>query len=139
MIAPDGTAIAIHETGVGRPFVLLHGFFSDAATNWLKYGHAAALAAAGFRVIMPDLRGHGSSGKPHEAGAYPPDVLVDDALAVIEQLGSPISTSVAIRWAGERCCGCWYAAAARAARSCRAWGCAAWSTRARAPHISVIS
>ena len=31
--------------------------------------------ARGFRVIMPDLRGHGTSARPHEASAYPPDVL----------------------------------------------------------------
>lgn len=85
--ASDGSALAVHELGSGRPLVLLHGYFSDAATNWLRYGHAAALAAAGFRVIMPDLRAHGDSAKPHEAEAYPPDVLVDDGCALIERLG----------------------------------------------------
>jgi pimeloyl-ACP methyl ester carboxylesterase len=36
---------------------------------------------------MPDLRGHGDSAKPHDAAAYPRDVLADDGLALIEQLG----------------------------------------------------
>lgn len=67
--------------------VLLHGYFSDADTNWIKYGHAAAIAAKGFRVIMPDLRAHGESGKPHNPNAYPPDVLADDGLALIAHLG----------------------------------------------------
>ncbi len=67
--------------------VLLHGFFSDADTNWIKYGHAAAIAAKGFRVIMPDLRAHGESGKPHNPNAYPPDVLAEDGLALIAHLG----------------------------------------------------
>ena len=51
--------------------ILLHGLFSDAQMNWIKFGHAERIAAAGFRVIMPDLRAHGLSGKPHEPEAYP--------------------------------------------------------------------
>ncbi|MFK3890064.1 alpha/beta fold hydrolase [Sphingomonas sp. NPDC079357] len=83
----DGQRIAWRELGEGRPVVLIHGFFSDAQTNWLKYGHAAAIAAAGFRVIMPDLRAHGDSARPHDPTAYPPDALAQDGHALIEHLG----------------------------------------------------
>jgi pimeloyl-ACP methyl ester carboxylesterase len=83
----DGAKIAWRETGAGRVVVLLHGFFSDAQTNWIRYGHAAAIAARGFRVVMPDLRAHGSSAKPHDAASYPPDVLARDGFALIEHLG----------------------------------------------------
>ena len=85
--APDGVELAWHELGEGRPVVLLHGLFSDADTNWIRYGHAAEIAARGFRIIMPDLRGHGTSAKPHNASAYPPDILADDGLALIDHLG----------------------------------------------------
>lgn len=85
--AADGTDLAWHELGEGRPVVLLHGLFSDAFTNWLRYGHAAAIAARGFRVIMPDLRAHGQSGKPHDPCFYPPDILAKDGLALIARLG----------------------------------------------------
>ncbi|MGQ0659951.1 alpha/beta fold hydrolase [Sphingosinicella sp.] len=84
--APDGVTLAWHELGEGRPVVLLHGLFSDAETNWLKFGHAATIAAAGFRVIMPDLRAHGISAKPHDPSAYPADVLADDGLALLAHL-----------------------------------------------------
>jgi pimeloyl-ACP methyl ester carboxylesterase len=83
----DGTELAWREMGAGRALVLLHGYFSDAQTNWIKYGHAATLVAAGFRVIMPDLRAHGVSAKPHDATAYPKDVLADDGFALIAHLG----------------------------------------------------
>ena len=66
--------------------VLLHGLFSDAETNWIKFGHAAEIAGRGFRVIMPDLRAHGHSAKPHEAAAYPPDILAYDGLDLIHHL-----------------------------------------------------
>jgi len=83
----DGVDLAYREIGAGRPLVLIHGYFSTATVNWIRYGHAARIAAAGYRVIMPDLRGHGDSAKPHDAAAYPPDVLADDGFALIEQLG----------------------------------------------------
>lgn len=83
----DGARLAYRELGTGRPLVLLHGYFSTATLNWVRYGHAGKLAARGFRVILPDLRGHGDSARPHDPAAYPPDVLVDDGLALIEQLG----------------------------------------------------
>ena len=67
--------------------MLLHGYFSNATVNWINYGHAAAVAARGFRVIMPDLRGHGDSARPQQAAAYPPDILADDGFALIEHLG----------------------------------------------------
>jgi pimeloyl-ACP methyl ester carboxylesterase len=82
----DGARLAYRELGGGRPLVLLHGFVSTATVNWIRFGHAEALAARGHRVVMPDLRGHGDSAAPHDASAYPPDVLADDGLALIEQL-----------------------------------------------------
>src|SRR5438067_899734 len=85
--ASDGVRLAWHEVGEGRPVVLLHGLFSNAETNWVKFGHAAVIAAGGFRVIMADLRAHGLSAAPHEAPAYPPDVLAEDGFALIRHLG----------------------------------------------------
>ena len=82
----DGLELAYRELGVGRPVVLIHGYFSTATVNWVRYGHAAKIAARGYRVIMPDLRGHGDSAKPHDAVFYPPDILADDGFALIEHL-----------------------------------------------------
>lgn len=86
-VTPDGITLAWHEQGEGRAVVLLHGLFSDAETNWIRFGHADEIAARGFRVIMPDLRAHGTSGRPHDPAAYPADILVDDGLALLTHLG----------------------------------------------------
>lgn len=85
----DGAALAVHEMGDadGRPLVLLHGLMSSAQINWIKYGTAARLAGAGFRVIMPDLRGHGDSAAPTDAAAYPQDILARDNAGIIAALG----------------------------------------------------
>jgi pimeloyl-ACP methyl ester carboxylesterase len=85
--ASDGAELAWHELGEGRAVVLLHGLFSDAETNWIRFGHAAEIAGRGLRAIMPDLRGHGTSARPHDPAAYPSDILVDDGLALIAHLG----------------------------------------------------
>lgn len=85
--APDGVRLAWHELGEGRPIVLIHGLFSNADMNWIRFGHAAKLAARGYRVIMPDLRAHGDSEGPHDPALYPKDVLADDGFALIEHLG----------------------------------------------------
>lgn len=86
----DGAELAWHELAPqaegGRTVLLLHGLFSDAQTNWIKFGHAAVIAAAGFRLVMPDLRAHGTSAKPHDSASYPSDVLVRDGLALIDHL-----------------------------------------------------
>lgn len=82
-----GTPLAVHEVGEGRPLLLLHGLFSSAQINWIKFGHAAEIASRGFRVIMPDFRVHGQSAAPHDAADYPEDVLALDIEILIEQLG----------------------------------------------------
>ena len=87
----DGAELALTELGAdlgeGRPIILLHGLFSSAEMNWRRYGAAAEIAGAGYRVIMPDLRAHGRSAAPHDAAAYPADVLALDIEALIDQLG----------------------------------------------------
>lgn len=85
--SPDGLDLAYRVMGTGPTVVLIHGYFSTATVNWIRYGHAAKIAARGFRVVMPDLRGHGDSAKPHDEAYYPRDVLADDGLALIEHLG----------------------------------------------------
>ena len=85
--APDGAELVWYELGEGRPVVLLHGLFSDADTNWIRFGSAEEIAGRGFRVIMPDLRAHGRSAKPHDVASYPDDILAHDGLALIRHLG----------------------------------------------------
>ena len=83
----DGTEIAFLDMGDGPPLLLLHGLFSSAQVNWVRYGTAARLVAAGFRLILPDHRGHGASAAPRAAGAWPEDVLAKDAEALVAHLG----------------------------------------------------
>lgn len=82
----DGTRLAVHSTGAGRPVLMLHGLFSSAQMNWIKWGHDQRLAAAGLHAIMLDFRVHGQSAAPHDASAYPAGVLVRDVAALVDHL-----------------------------------------------------
>jgi pimeloyl-ACP methyl ester carboxylesterase len=84
--ASDGVELAYQELGEGRPVILLHGLFSDANVNWIKFGQAERIAAKGFRVIMPDLRAHGRSGKPHGEEHYPRGILARDLRELVASL-----------------------------------------------------
>ena len=85
--ASDGVELAWRELGQGRAVILLHGLFSDAQMNWIKFGTAERIAAEGFRVIMPDHRAHGLSARPHGAEFYPKGVLARDVRELVALLG----------------------------------------------------
>jgi pimeloyl-ACP methyl ester carboxylesterase len=82
----DGVELAWREIGDGPPVVLLHGLMGSGALM-ASDGLAPAIAERGYRVVLPDLRGHGDSARPHDPACYPPDVLADDGLALIDHLG----------------------------------------------------
>ena len=102
----DGTRLAVHRLGEGRPALLLHGLFSSAEVNWQRYGHAGRIAEAGFEAIMPDLRAHGRSAAPHDPAAYPADVLVRDVAALVDGLGLEDYDLCGFSL-GARAAGCW--------------------------------
>lgn len=85
--ASDDVRLAYHEVGEGKPVILLHGLFSSAQMNWIKFGHADRIAREGFRVIMPDLRAHGQSEAPHDPAKYTSDILTRDLRELISNLG----------------------------------------------------
>ena len=88
--SPDGVRIAYEVTGEGKPIVLIHGFASSREQNWRSTGWIDRLAAAGFRVVSFDCRGHGKSEKPHEPAAYG-EHMIDDILAVLDAAQAPVA------------------------------------------------
>jgi pimeloyl-ACP methyl ester carboxylesterase len=68
----------------GPPVVLLHGF-PEFWSAW--QGQIAPLARAGFRVVVPDQRGHNASDKPTGLEAYRMEVLEDDIVGLLDALG----------------------------------------------------
>jgi pimeloyl-ACP methyl ester carboxylesterase len=83
----DQTEIAYQEWGErssSPPVVLHHGFVADANSNWVLTGVVDALVGAGHRVIAPDARGHGRSGKSHDPARYGEQRMARDLGALVE-------------------------------------------------------
>lgn len=83
VVVAGGLAVAYREAGRpdDPPMVLLHGL-GEGAASWRPV--LADLAALGYRVLAPDARGHGGSGRP---GAYSFELLRGDVLAFLDALG----------------------------------------------------
>ena len=77
----DPVALHYEESGSGAAVVLLHGYPLD---HTLWRAQIAALSDA-YRVIAPDLRGHGASPAPE--GDYSMDLLAADVAALLDRLG----------------------------------------------------
>ena len=89
----DGTTISYHELGQGPVVILLHGFSGNADLNWFQPGIAQKIAAAGYRVIAPDLRGHGASPFDAAPERWPADAIARDQIALTAHLGeAPYAT-----------------------------------------------
>jgi 3-oxoadipate enol-lactonase len=71
----------VKEAGSGVPLVLLHGFCG----SHRYWDEVVPLLAERYRVITPDLRGHG--GSEPTAGIYTMDSLAEDTIRMLDQLG----------------------------------------------------
>lgn len=80
----NGVRIRYVVEGKGAPVVLIHGMTLDVESQWDEAGIRKALAT-NYQVIAFDLRGHGKSGKPHEASAYGVE-MVEDVRRLLDHL-----------------------------------------------------
>jgi pimeloyl-ACP methyl ester carboxylesterase len=74
----------VRDSGHGTPVVLLHGW-PDTGDLWED--QSRALTAAGFRTIVPDLRGFGASSKPTDVAKFAVPAHVGDVVGILDVLG----------------------------------------------------
>ena len=87
--AHDGIELAYERQGEGPAIMLVHGFGSSRVQNWRSTGWYGGLTAAGFSIVAMDCRGHGESGKPHDAAFYGHDRMVEDVITVMQACDLP--------------------------------------------------
>jgi epoxide hydrolase 4 len=93
----DGLRLHYKEAGEGPLVLLLHGF----PEFWLSWRlQMAPLAAAGFRVIAPDLRGYNLSSRPSGVDAYGVDKLAADIRGLVRELGAESACLAGHDWGG---------------------------------------
>ncbi|HTC16578.1 MAG TPA: alpha/beta hydrolase [Steroidobacteraceae bacterium] len=80
----NGIRMHYVEQGAGPLVMLCHGF----PHLWFSWRHQIpAIAAAGLRVVAPDMRGMGQTEAPAEVGAYDVEHTVGDLLGLLDHLG----------------------------------------------------
>lgn len=80
-----GVRINYEVEGEGPALLLLHGT-TQSIEDWREAGYTAALKNL-RRLVIPDLRGHGQSDKPHNAADYDWQLLVEDSTSVLDDQG----------------------------------------------------
>lgn len=94
-VEANGTRLHIAEFGEGPAVLLCHGW----PETWYSWRHQLpALAAAGFRVLAPDMRGYGRSDRPEPIEAYTQLHIVGDMVGLIDALGIAEAVVIGHDW-----------------------------------------
>ena len=85
----NGVKLAYIDQGKGETVVLIHGFAASAAEMWTSLPFAPVQflpeLAKNYRVIAPDMRGHGKSDKPHDPKKYGAE-MAEDVVRLLDHL-----------------------------------------------------
>ena len=93
-VAVRGVRIHVAEAGEGEPVLLQHGW----PQAWWAWRKLIPQLAQRYRVIVPDLRGHGWSSSPPDG--YEKDSLAQDMIALLDELGHERARLVGHDWGG---------------------------------------
>jgi pimeloyl-ACP methyl ester carboxylesterase len=104
MISANGIEIFVREQGEGPLVLLCHGW-PELSYSWRH--QIPAIAAAGFHVMAPDMRGFGQTSAPHEIEAYSIFHNVGDMVALVAAAGATEAIIIGHDWGAPVA---WYAA-----------------------------
>lgn len=93
----NGESFPIYDHGEGTPVLLLHGF-PDSKYLWRD--QIAPLVEAGYRVIVPDLRGFGDAPRPEGVENYALSLVLEDLTGLLDALGIGRAHVVGHDWGG---------------------------------------
>lgn len=77
----QGLTLSYRAVGSGPPLVLIHGWSANGG-EWDQVGWTDILRER--TLLIPDLRGHGMSAKPHDSGAYTMQAFGADVVALLD-------------------------------------------------------
>ena len=96
----NGIRLRAAIEGEGPLVIMVHGW----PELWYSWRHQIrAIAAAGFRVVAPDVRGYGGSDKPHSVEAYDMLALTADVAGLITALGEEQAILAGHDWGATIC------------------------------------
>ncbi|MFE1955524.1 alpha/beta fold hydrolase [Streptomyces sp. NPDC059524] len=98
-VVTNGVTLRVYEDGprdTAKPLVVLCHGFPELAFSWRH--QIRALAAAGYRVLAPDLRGFGASDRPADPGAYDALTVCRDLVGLLDDVGARDAVFVGHDW-----------------------------------------
>ena len=96
----NGISLRAAVEGSGPLLILVHGW----PELWYSWRHQIKpLAAAGYRVIAPDVRGYGGSAKPYPVEAYDMATLMADVIGLIDAVGEDRAILIGHDWGAPIC------------------------------------
>ncbi len=102
-VPTNGIELNIAESGEGPLLLLLHGF----PESWYSWRHQIEpLAAAGYHVVAPDMRGYGKSDKPEAIEAYNQVEVQADIVGLVSSLGYETAIVIGHDWGAPTAWGC---------------------------------
>jgi pimeloyl-ACP methyl ester carboxylesterase len=132
-IPSNGIELKVHAAGSGPTVVLCHGF-PELGFSWRH--QVGPLVEAGFRVLVPDMRGFGDSPGPQDREAYDIFHLADDMTGLLDGLGLDDAVFVGHDWGAAVV---WHLAIASPDRVRAVAGVSVpFTPRAPAPPISIL-
>jgi pimeloyl-ACP methyl ester carboxylesterase len=106
-IETNGIRMHVVEQGRGPTVLLCHGF----PESWYSWRHQlTSLAAAGFNVVAPDMRGYGQTDRPESIDQYSLLHLIGDLIGLLDALGKETAVVVGHDWGAPVA---WYSALLR--------------------------
>ena len=106
-IETNGIRMHVVEQGRGPTVLLCHGF----PESWYSWRHQlSSLAAAGFNVVAPDMRGYGQTDRPESIDQYSLLHLIGDLIGLLDALGKETAVVVGHDWGAPVA---WYSALLR--------------------------
>jgi pimeloyl-ACP methyl ester carboxylesterase len=95
MVETNGITLRVAEAGEGPLIVLAHGW----PESWYSWRHQIpVLAAAGYHVVAPDMRGYGKSDKPAAVEDYDIVHLAGDMVGLLDALGEEKAIIIGHDW-----------------------------------------
>ena len=95
MIKSNGINMRIAEMGTGPLVILVHGW----PESWYSWrNQIPALAAAGYHVVAPDMRGYGKTDKPAAVEDYDIKHTTADIVGIIDALGQQKAIIIGHDW-----------------------------------------
>lgn len=95
MVETNGIKLRVAEAGQGPLVILIHGW----PESWYSWRHQIpVIAAAGYHVIAPDMRGYGGSDKPAAVEDYDINHLSADIVGLVDVLGEKQAILIGHDW-----------------------------------------